>query len=79
MHTYQINGKVRIHHNGDYSGNAFITVSNGPGPQDYTEVEVPTDGLVRFVTEMYRSQAVSLVESTGNLELLIMLANRVKE
>lgn len=76
MHSRRVSEKVSIHHNGDYSGDIKITMTTGPEAHNWVEVTVPMSAIVEMVTDMYRDKAVSFIESTDDLGLLISLVNR---
>lgn len=64
MHTFE--GKaVRIHHNGDYSGNCFIY-----DKEKDIEIEIPCDDLLNFAAEYVRKKRLCEIENMDLEDLL---------
>lgn len=64
MHTFE--GKaIRIHHNGDYSGNCFIY-----DKAKDTELEIPCEDLLDFAAEYVKPKRISEIENMSTDEVL---------
>lgn len=62
MHAFEC-GEVRIHHNGDYSGDAIIRLGE-------SETEIPCEALLAFAAEAVRSARIEKAEQASWQELL---------
>jgi hypothetical protein len=64
MHTYSYGTadgtQVYIHHNGDFSGNALVTVQ--PTGSTAVEVQVPCEALAAFGAEATRDRLIAALE-----------------
>jgi hypothetical protein len=74
---------VNIHHNGDHSGDAIVSVRDDNGvktPNQYglstspeIEIRIPVAALIEFVGEAYNSRLISKLEDLSGRETLNFL------
>lgn len=64
MHTFE--GKtIRIHHNSDFGGNVFLV-----NKETNEEIEILSDDLIDFVSELVRGQKIREIEQMDSKEIL---------
>lgn len=64
MRTFSGKRGTQIHHHGDYSGEARISIAGGP------EIQVPCADLLDFVAEYVRDARIAAAESAKTADLL---------
>jgi hypothetical protein len=83
---YTTDLRVTIHHNGDYSGDAIVTVQNigvepekGKSLSGYPEreIKVPCAALIEFVGQHLACEMISTLEDLSGKELIDRLGKTV--
>lgn len=72
-HIYEkkgVGGEIRIHHNGDMSGNVTIGSYTADGSIIFENVEIPAAAIVEFVAEFVRSSRISTLEDKSISDVL---------
>jgi hypothetical protein len=71
MHTFTWKGEddqpqVVINHNGDYSGDAHVSLCHPDNPDLVTQtITLPAEAMVNFAKQAIGDQLITLLESNG--------------
>jgi len=66
MHTFK-RGGVRIHHNGDFSGDAIVSADASP---QNIEITLPCSVLLAFAAHAVRCKKIEVLENASDAQLL---------